>query len=108
MEEPREPTLFCSACQIEFAPTAHKGARWAVAGAGAVLGTVVTDSVVGGLVIGGVCYGAAAAADVLYFARRCPQCGTRGEALAEVEAAPARGNGRQPAGAEAEQASYAT
>lgn len=108
----REPTLFCTACQIEFAPTAHKRARWAVAGAGAVLGTVATDNVVGGLVIGGLCYGAATAADVLYFARRCPQCGTRGTALAEVEAtvetAPAQSNGKEPVSAEAEQASYAT
>lgn len=107
MEE-REPSLFCSACQIEFAPTVHKRARWAVAGAGAVLGTVVTDNVIGGVMIGGVCYGAATVADRLYFARRCPQCGTRGTALAEVEATPAQTNGKEPTSAEAEQASYAT
>lgn len=84
MRDP-ERMLQCRSCQHVFAPTKHTKARWAAAGAGAILGGVATESVVGAVVIGGLCYGAASAADAMIFARRCPECGARGEVRAGSE-----------------------
>lgn len=73
--------LTCSACATIFSPTTHIKARWAIAGAGAVIGGTATESVLGGLVFGGVSYLVAAAADEAYFAKRCPNCGKLGRSL---------------------------
>ena len=71
----REVQVQCEGCGHSFAIRHHRRLRVIAAGAGALVGAVVTESVVGVVVIGGISYAVARAADN-YWARRCPRCGT--------------------------------
>lgn len=74
-DERETQTITCPNCSTAFEPHRHSGARWIAAGAGAVVGGAVTESILGALMIGGLTYGVAAAVDE-YQARRCPECHT--------------------------------
>lgn len=77
-------TYQCSNCHTEFEPTRHRRMRWATAGLGAIIGGTMTESFLGGAVIGALSYGAATAYDE-YRARRCPTCGQVYTGPSEVE-----------------------
>lgn len=66
----------CTQCHHVFEPTLHRGWHISAGAAGLVLGALMTESFLGGLVIGGLSYAGARAAD-RYYSLRCPSCGGR-------------------------------
>ena len=81
----REFRYTCTNCQIEFTPVIHRKTRWAVAAAGAVLGTVLTENLLGGVAVGVLCYVAATTADRFHFSTLCPECGSTGRWIKPVD-----------------------
>jgi hypothetical protein len=65
----------CPQCHHEFTVRRHNKARWAAAGAGALVGGTATESVLGGILFGAIAYSVARAYDE-HRAHRCPECKT--------------------------------
>lgn len=65
----------CAHCGHHFVVRYHRKRRLVAAGAGVLVGAIVTDGFVGAIVFGGLTYMAAAAIDS-YWSRRCPHCDT--------------------------------
>jgi hypothetical protein len=84
-----EHELSCTNCESTFSPVRHRKARWAAAGAGALIGLVATQNLFGGMMGGAIGYLVAAGVDRYHFARLCPQCGS----LAQHPTAEERGEG---------------
>ena len=63
----------CAHCGNRFELRYHRRRRLVAAGAGALVGLIVTDGVVGTVVFAGLTYVAARVVDQ-YLARRCPHC----------------------------------
>ena len=70
-----QETINCLNCHHDFELRLHKKARWAAAGAAALVGSAATESLLGGIIIGAVAYSAATAYDE-HRARTCPECKT--------------------------------
>jgi uncharacterized Zn finger protein len=70
-----QENITCPGCHFEFAVHRHPKARWAAAGIGGLFGTLATESVLGGIVVGALAFTAAKAYDE-HKAHQCPECGT--------------------------------
>ena len=67
--------LTCPTCAHRFSLRTHRKLRILAAGTGALVGGMMSDSILGAVLIGGVAYAATRAIDN-YWARRCRVCGT--------------------------------
>ena len=69
----KDEEFTCLSCQNEFTLHRHRKTRWILTGAGAVIGTAVTGSVIGGALTAGLTYAVVSAIDE-YQAHFCPNC----------------------------------
>ena len=58
-----EERFRCLHCQNEFTLQRHRKSRWVAAGVGALLGTAVTENILGGALAAALAYGVAKAMD---------------------------------------------
>ncbi len=70
-----QANINCLNCHHDFELQRHKKARWAAAGAGVLVGSAATESLLGGIILGAIAYSVATAYDE-HRAHTCPECKT--------------------------------
>jgi hypothetical protein len=84
--ERKEPAMLqdrhyqCPRCNSCFNACSHPGARWAATGVSALVGGVLTRSLLWTVVIGGVTYWAVGKVDFM-LSVRCPNCHEMGQPI---------------------------